>query len=137
LDFKPTHPKAAKALAWMGFEARSTILELLDAAVADHTATVRVVCYELNDPEILSRLKRLKKRLWIIIDNSKDHKADTAAETILTGRLFSFLDYFPVHDLPQLVRHRPSGLRNLQSRLHRIPDRVGQETGMGFKMVSR
>jgi hypothetical protein len=28
LDFKPTHPKADEALAWMGFEARSAVIEL-------------------------------------------------------------------------------------------------------------
>ncbi|REN19611.1 phospholipase, partial [Mycobacterium tuberculosis] len=32
LTFKPTHPKAQEALAWMGFEARSAILEVLDEA---------------------------------------------------------------------------------------------------------
>src|SRR5690349_6008388 len=37
LDFVPTHPKADQALAWMGFEARSAILEVLDQAIADVT----------------------------------------------------------------------------------------------------
>ena len=41
LDFVPTHPKAKKALEWMGFEARSAILEVLDAAIADKDAQVR------------------------------------------------------------------------------------------------
>ena len=38
LDFVPTHPKADEALAWMGFEARSAILEVLDEAIADTSA---------------------------------------------------------------------------------------------------
>lgn len=80
LDFKPTHPKADEALAWMGFEARSAILEVLDQAI-DDGATVRVACYDLNDPAIVSRLKKLKKKLWIIIDDSKDHKPSTSAES--------------------------------------------------------
>jgi phosphatidylserine/phosphatidylglycerophosphate/cardiolipin synthase-like enzyme len=80
LDFKPTHPKADEALTWMGFEARSAILELLDQAIEDD-ATVRVACYDLNDPAIVSRFKKLKKNLWIIIDDSKDHKPPTAAES--------------------------------------------------------
>jgi hypothetical protein len=42
LSFVPTHPKAKEALAWMGFEARSAILEVLDQAIADG-AEVRVV----------------------------------------------------------------------------------------------
>lgn len=81
VDFVPTHPKAEEALKWMGFEARSAILETLDAAVADETALVRVVAYDLNDPAIINRLKKLKKRLWIVIDNSGDHKPETSAES--------------------------------------------------------
>jgi hypothetical protein len=87
LDFVPTHPKAQEALAWMGFEARSAILELLDDAIADKDAVVRVVCYDLNDPAIVSRFEKLKKRLWIIIDNSKEHKPDEAEESQAAERL--------------------------------------------------
>jgi len=87
LQFVPTHPKADEALKWMGFEARSAILEVLDAAIADKTALVRVVCYDLNDPAIVSRLEQLESRLRVIIDNSKDHKLDTSAESQSAGRL--------------------------------------------------
>ena len=87
LDFVPTHPKADEALRWMGFEARSAILEVLDAAIADTTARVRVVAYDLNDPAIVIRLQRLKRRLWIIIDNSGEHKPDTSAESQAAARL--------------------------------------------------
>lgn len=87
LEFVPTHPKAGEALQWMGFEARSAILEVLDAAIADNTAIVRVVCYDLNDPAIVSRLEKLKKRLRIIIDNSKYHKPETSAEFRSAERL--------------------------------------------------
>lgn len=80
LEFTPTHPNADEALKWMGFEARSAILEVLDQAIDDR-ATVRVACYDLNDPEIVSRLGKLKKNLWIIIDDSKDHKPPTSAES--------------------------------------------------------
>ena len=48
LDFIPTHPNAAEALAWMGFEARGAILEVLDEAIADTKAQVRVVAYDLH-----------------------------------------------------------------------------------------
>lgn len=87
LGFVPSHPKADEALQWMGFEARSAILEVLDAAIADTTALVRVVCYDLNDPAIVTRLEKLKKRLWIIIDNSKEHKPDTSGESQSAARL--------------------------------------------------
>ena len=92
LEFVPTHPKADKALQWMGFEARRAILEVLDDAIADETATVRVVCYDLNDPTIVSRLEKLKKRLRIIIDDSKDHKPSTSAESKAASLLGAIAD---------------------------------------------
>jgi len=87
LEFVPSHPKADEALKWMGFEARSAILELLDAAIADKTTQVRVVCYDLNDPVIVARLEQLKNRLRIIIDNSGEHKSDDSAESHSAARL--------------------------------------------------
>ena len=77
----PTHPKADEALAWMGFEARSAILEVLDQAIADTDAQVRVVAYDLNEPEVVSRLEKLGNRLKIIIDDSDAHGKPTSAET--------------------------------------------------------
>lgn len=73
LTFKPTHPKTEEALEWMGFEARSAILELLDEAVSDKTAEVRVVAYDLSERMFVERLRKLGKRLKIIIDDSKEH----------------------------------------------------------------
>jgi len=80
LDFIPTHPEATKALAWMGFEAYSAILEVLDEAIKNTKAKVCMIAYDLNQPEIVNRLKKLKKRLRIIIDNSKDHGEEGSAE---------------------------------------------------------
>lgn len=89
LTFTPTHPKAAEALAWMGFEAREAILGVLDQANADAAAQVRVVAYDLNLPDIVDRLKTLGPRLKVIIDNSGDHatagSAENQAETILAA----------------------------------------------------
>ena len=87
LDFVPTHPKTDEALRWMGFEARSAILEVLDAAISDTTALVRVVAYDLNDPAVVTRLQKLKRRLRIVIDNSGEHKPDTSAESQAATRL--------------------------------------------------
>jgi hypothetical protein len=106
LDFVPTHPKADEALQWMGFEARSAILEVLDAAIADTTALVRVVAYDLNDPAIVTRLENLKKRLWIIIDNSKEHKPDTSAESQAAERLTA------AAGTEQVKRHHMSNLQH-------------------------
>jgi phosphatidylserine/phosphatidylglycerophosphate/cardiolipin synthase-like enzyme len=87
LKFVPTHPKAEEAYKWMGFEARDAIINLLEDAVNDQGAQVRVVAYDLNLPEVVDRLAKLKSRLKIIIDNSGKHGADESAETQAAARL--------------------------------------------------
>ncbi len=87
LAFIPTHPKAAEALAWMGFEARSAILEVLDEAIDDAEARVRVVAYDLSQPEILDRLVKLGPRLKVIVDDSADHGEPTSPESEAERRL--------------------------------------------------
>ncbi|WP_202801506.1 phospholipase D-like domain-containing protein [Bradyrhizobium yuanmingense] len=86
LKFKPTHPRAKEALAWMGFEAREAILESLDQAI-EAKAQVRVVAYDLSEPEFVKRLQKIGRRLRIIIDDSKEHKPTAAAETQAAKRL--------------------------------------------------
>jgi hypothetical protein len=86
LEFKPTHKRAEEAYEWMGFEARSVILELLDEAIKKK-ADVRVIAYDLNLPEIVTRLERLKSRLKIIIDDSAEHKPPAAPESKAAARL--------------------------------------------------
>jgi hypothetical protein len=87
LNFQSTDPNEETALAWMGFEARSAILNTLDAAIADSTAQVRVAAYDFNDPEIVSRLEQLQGRLKIIIDDSGSHKPATAPESSAAAML--------------------------------------------------
>ena len=86
LKFKPTHPNADEALAWMGFEAREVILDTLDQAIKDK-AEVRVVAYDLNVPDVVERLEKIGKRLKIIIDDSKEHGEPKSAETQAEKRL--------------------------------------------------
>lgn len=87
LDFEPKHAEAEDALAWMGFEARHAILELLDQAIADKQAQVRVVAYDLSERHVVERLQKLGKRLKIIIDDDKHHGAPGSAETEAAKRL--------------------------------------------------
>lgn len=87
LDFKATHPRKDEALSWMGFEARHAVLEVLDEAIADKKAQVRVVAYDLNEPEVFARLKKLAPRLQIIIDDSKEHGESDSAESQAERRL--------------------------------------------------
>ncbi len=87
LEFAPTHPKAREALGWMGFEARHAILEVLDKAIADGTARVRVVAYDLSEPDVVSRLELLGDRLKIIIDDDGKHGGPQSGETQAAKRL--------------------------------------------------
>jgi hypothetical protein len=86
LDFQSTHPKAREALAWMGFEARNAIIEALDQAIADG-AQVRVLAYDLNEPEVVTRLESLGQRLKVIIDDDGAHGEATSAETAAAARI--------------------------------------------------
>ena len=90
LTFKAKHKRAKEAHEWMGFEARSAILELLDDAIAKK-AEVRVIAYDLNLPDILTRLEKLKSKLKIIIDDSPGtgggHKDPSSPESVSAKRL--------------------------------------------------
>jgi len=87
LDFVPKHPQADEALNWMGFEARRAILDLLDQALADKSAQVRVVAYDLNLPAVVERLETLGDRLKVIIDDSGSHGKTGSAENEAEKRL--------------------------------------------------
>jgi phosphatidylserine/phosphatidylglycerophosphate/cardiolipin synthase-like enzyme len=80
LSFVSSDPNETKALDWMGFEDRIDILNTLDQAIKDPSAQVRVTAYDFNEPEILSRLVKLGKRLKVIIDDSGTHGATGSAE---------------------------------------------------------
>jgi phosphatidylserine/phosphatidylglycerophosphate/cardiolipin synthase-like enzyme len=86
LKFKATHPKKDEALAWMGFEARETILDLLNQAIKEK-ADVRVIAYDLSEPEVVGRFEKLKKKLRIIVDDSKEHGESESGETQSAERL--------------------------------------------------
>ncbi len=87
LAFVPTHPKAKTALQWMGFDASAAIFDLLDEVVDDKTAEVKVIAYDLNQPTVVDKLEKLKKRLSIIIDDSAEHGEKESAETQASERL--------------------------------------------------
>ena len=53
---------------------------MLDKAIQDKTAQVRVAAYDLNEPEIVSRLVQLGNRLKVIIDDSSSHGKPGSAE---------------------------------------------------------
>ena len=87
LDFVGTNPRAAQAYGWMGFQARQAILGVLDRAIADKKAKVRAIAYDLDEPEVVSRLEQLGHRLQVIIDDSGAHGASGSAENEAATRL--------------------------------------------------
>ncbi|MGZ5215091.1 MAG: phospholipase D-like domain-containing protein [Caldimonas sp.] len=62
---------------WMGFEACDLIFGMLDEAVADPTITLCAFAYDLNEPDIVSRLEKLGPRLRILIDDSTSKSKTT------------------------------------------------------------
>ncbi|MDB5723486.1 MAG: hypothetical protein JWQ16_240, partial [Novosphingobium sp.] len=80
LTFVPTYPDPAEAYDWMGFEARRMLLGTLDDAFADPAAQVGLVAYDLDLPEIIDRIIKLKGRVRVIIDNSDGHSGPKHAE---------------------------------------------------------
>jgi phosphatidylserine/phosphatidylglycerophosphate/cardiolipin synthase-like enzyme len=70
----------------MGFEARETILALLDDAIKEK-AEVRVVAYDLSEPEVVGRFEKVGKNLKIIIDDSADHGHADSGETQAAKRI--------------------------------------------------
>ncbi|HEV8083940.1 MAG TPA: phospholipase D-like domain-containing protein [Chitinophagaceae bacterium] len=87
LTFVPTHPLAKDAYAWMGFEARSAILEVLDEAIKDKKAQVKVIAYDLNEPGIVTRLEKIGNRVQVIIDDDGAHGTVGSAENQSEERL--------------------------------------------------
>lgn len=78
---------------WLGFEAVELLFGFLDEAVDDPDITVDALAYDLNEPDIVARLKKLGKRLRIVIDDSGDagkghgapHSAESKAAQILAA----------------------------------------------------
>ncbi len=87
LKFVPKGPNGQAAMAWMGFEARANILGLLDAAIADTTAQVRIVAYDFNLPDVVDRVEKLGSRVRVIIDDSGSHGQKGSPENAAEARL--------------------------------------------------
>lgn len=60
---------------------------MLDQAVADKKAQVRVVAYDLSEPDVVSRLEKMGSRLKVIIDDSGSHGEPHSAEAQAEKRL--------------------------------------------------
>lgn len=72
--------------AWLGFEARATIYQLLDEALADPSVTLDAMLYELREPMIVGKLEALGSRLRAIVDNHDAQGDPTSNESIACDR---------------------------------------------------
>ncbi|HKO71595.1 MAG TPA: phospholipase D-like domain-containing protein, partial [Bradyrhizobium sp.] len=72
---------------WLGFEAYELIMGLLKACANDHSMSLDVFAYDLNEPDILHYLEQMGGRVRAIIDNSGTHGASKSAETQAAKRL--------------------------------------------------
>ena len=72
---------------WLGFEAYELIFDTLKEVVDDRDLELDLFAYDLNEPDIVALLEKMGKRLRAVIDNSKDHKPPSSAESKAATRL--------------------------------------------------
>ena len=69
---------------WLGWQARTRILDFLDEVLNDKNLELKVLAFDLNEPEICKKLLKLAKenRLKIILDDSESHAKPKSWETL-------------------------------------------------------
>src|SRR4029077_9365880 len=72
---------------WLGFEGYELIFQLLKEVESDPSLSLDVFAYDLNEPDFVAALEKLKKRVRIVIDNSGSHAPATSAESQAAKRL--------------------------------------------------
>jgi phosphatidylserine/phosphatidylglycerophosphate/cardiolipin synthase-like enzyme len=72
---------------WLGFEAYKLVFDLLAEVEKNKNLMLDAFAYDLNEPDFVAALEKLKGRLRIIIDNSGSHAPSTSAESQATKRL--------------------------------------------------
>ena len=86
LDFRKV---SGDVYDWLGFEASQLIFDFLKDVAGDETLDLDFFAYDLNEPDIVGLLEKIGGRLRAIIDDSRDHKPETSAESQAAARLAS------------------------------------------------
>ena len=73
--------------AWLGFEVRRMIINLLDRVAADPSLTLDALIYECKEPDLLRRMEALQNRVRAIIDDHGEQGEADSAETVSANRL--------------------------------------------------
>ncbi len=74
-DPSGAHYTWADQYQWMGWTAREMVFQVLDEVVADASLHLDMFAYDLNEPDVITRLQALAKdgRLRLILDNASLH----------------------------------------------------------------
>ena len=78
MDFDTT--SFEKRYDWLGFHPRDLLFNFLKEAIDDNTITVDAFVYDIDEPDIIRNLKKLKGRLRIFLDNASLHTKSGALE---------------------------------------------------------
>lgn len=73
--------------AWLGFEARRLILDLLDEVAGDESLTLDALIYESKEPDILRRIEAAGGRVRAIIDDHGEQGKAESGESTSAERL--------------------------------------------------
>lgn len=76
-----------KQYEWLGAHARKTIVNFLTTCFENPEATLDVMVYDLDEPDIVRALCCMESRLRIAVDNSASHSKNTALEPLAVERL--------------------------------------------------
>jgi hypothetical protein len=66
---------------WLGYHARRMLFRFLDEAARDRSLTLDVFAYDLNEPDFVRALQRMKGRLRLFLDDSADHGEEDSLES--------------------------------------------------------
>lgn len=81
------HKVPGDVYQWLGFEAYTLLFDLLKEVAGNTDLTLDMFAYDFNEPNMLALLEGMGPRLRAIMDDSRDHSDETAAESIAAERL--------------------------------------------------
>ena len=81
------YAKYEEKYAWLGFHARTLMMDFVDACVADPRSTLDLFAYDIDEPRIVKQLQAMGGRLRAVLDNADLHTKPGAMEIEVLKRL--------------------------------------------------
>jgi hypothetical protein len=72
---------------WLGFHARTMMMDFVDACLNDPRSTLDIFAYDIDEPRIVRQLQAMKGRLRAVLDNAPLHTKPGAMEIEVLKRL--------------------------------------------------